>query len=101
MVFDLRAALLKKEEIESARLMEFDFRQRARCFRLLGAALTPPDDTLATMIALGDDATILAELAETRECDREALFALYLTCREAARQQLIGEIGDPTPHRLG
>ena len=101
MVFDLRAALLRKEEIESARLMDFDFRQRARCFRLLGAALTPPDDTLSEHIALGNDETILSHLVDTRGYDREALFMLYLQCREDARRQLIGEIGDPTPHRLG
>jgi hypothetical protein len=36
MVWDLRAALLRKEEAESARLQDFAFRLRVRTFRLLG-----------------------------------------------------------------
>ena len=45
MVFDLRGALLKKEEAESARLMDFEFRLRARTMRLLAAriGLLPAD----------------------------------------------------------
>jgi hypothetical protein len=30
MAFDLRSAMLKKQEVESARLAEFDYRWRAR-----------------------------------------------------------------------
>ena len=36
MAWDLRAAMLKKQEVESARLAEFDYRWRARTMRLLG-----------------------------------------------------------------
>ena len=42
MAWNLRAALLKKEEFESARLAEFDYRWGARTMRLLAAALDPP-----------------------------------------------------------
>ncbi|WP_241212717.1 hypothetical protein [Sphingomonas sp. ABOLG] len=37
MAFDLRAALLKKAEVETARLVDFEFRLRARTMRLLAA----------------------------------------------------------------
>ena len=39
MVFDLGKAMRKKEEFESARLMDFDFRQRVRATRLMARAL--------------------------------------------------------------
>jgi hypothetical protein len=34
MAWDLRAALLRKEEFESARLTDFDFREMVRAMRL-------------------------------------------------------------------
>ena len=97
MVWDLRGALLKKEEFESARLQNFEFRQRARAMRLLAAELGEDPQRLVVEIAEHDDAAILARLAE-RHGD---LAERYGRCRSEARAQLIAEIGDPTPHRLG
>ena len=101
MVFDLRAALLRKEEIESARLMDFEFRQRARTFRLIAAALDIEPSVLVKAIALHGDAAILDGLANELPKSREELGQLYARCRADAYAQLVGELGDPTPHRLG
>ena len=104
MVWDLRAALLKKGEFETARLIDFEFRERARTMRLLAprvdAALDPLE--LAGEIALGDDEAILRRLLDRYPgLDEERLRRDYAECRVMARRQLIAEIGDPTPYRLG
>lgn len=93
MVFDLRRALLKKEEVESARLMDFAFRLRARTMRLVAAHLgIAPEDLLARMV-LEDDEAIRTSL--------DMPLAEFEACREEARVALVAERGDPTPHRLG
>lgn len=101
MVFDLRRALLSKEEKDSARLMDFEFRQRARSFRLMAAALEIDADALVRTIALHGDPAILDALANDLPKSREELGDLYVKCRADAYRQLVGELGDPTPHRLG
>lgn len=101
MVWDLRGALLKKEEFESARLANFEFRQRARAMRLLAPLISADAEALVVEIAERDDAAILASLAGRMGIEAEALHRLHDDCRAQARAQLIGEIGDPTPHRLG
>ena len=101
MVWDLRGALLKKEEFESARLANFEFRQRARAMRLLAARIGQDADALALRIADKPDEGILADLAVELGRDPQALVVTYLECWVEAREQLIKEIGDPTPHRLG
>lgn len=103
MVWDLRGALLKKEEFESARLIAFEFRQRARTMRLLAPRIAPDlsADALVGEIALSDDEAILRKLAVAYpQIGEETLQAAYLQCREESRVQLIAEIGDPTPHRF-
>ena len=92
MVFDLRGALLKKEEFESARLADFEFRLRARTMRLLADKLGRPPEELVAQIALKSDEAILAETPSLAEH--------YDACRSEARRQLIGERGDPTPYKL-
>lgn len=103
MAWDLRAALLKKGEFETARLVAFEFRERARTMRLLSAQLFPEraTDALVREIALADDDAILAKLIVDCGLDEGAVRAAYAACRAEARRQLIVEIGDPTPHRLG
>ncbi|MBO9669252.1 MAG: hypothetical protein J7485_01920 [Sphingobium sp.] len=101
MVWDLRGALLKKEEFESARLTHFEFRQRARAMRLLAVRIGGDSDQMALRIADKPDEGILADLAAEFGCDPQTLVANYLECWVEARVQLIEEIGDPTPHRLG
>jgi hypothetical protein len=100
MTFDLRGAMLKKEEFESARLAEFGYRWRARTMRLLAAALDPAlsADEMAAETARRDDGAILADLA-ARYPDA-GVAGLYDRARAEARKALIAELGDPTPHRL-
>ncbi len=93
MVFDLRGALLKKAEVESARLDDFEFRLRARTMRLLAPLLGEDPELLVRRIAIEPDATIIASLPETAR-------AWYQEARAEARRQLIAERGDPTPHKL-
>jgi hypothetical protein len=93
MVFDLRGALLKKAEVESARLDDFEFRLRARTMRLLAPLLGVEPDQLVARIAVEPDAAILASLPETAS-------AWYDEARTEARRQLIAERGDPTPYKL-
>lgn len=92
MVFDLRGALLKKEEFESARLADFEFRLRARTMRLLADKIGRPQEELVAQIALKSDEAILA--------DNPQLAEHYPAAQAEARRQLIGELGDPTPTKL-
>ena len=96
MVFDLRGALLKKEEVESARLMDFEFRLRARTMRLLAARLGLLPGELVAEIAKGDDAAILAGLRPAPP----SVDAPYAAADARARKQLVEERGDPTPYKL-
>ena len=100
MAFDLRGAMLKKQEVESARLAEFDYRWRARTMRLLAARLDAglSADDMAAETARHDDEAILADLA-ARYPDA-GVQRLYEQCHAQARIALIEELGDPTPHRL-
>lgn len=96
MVFDLRRALLKKEEVESARLMDFEFRLRARTMRLLAPRLGMAESELLAEVALHDDGGILAGLRP----GNPGIDAQFREAREEARRQLVAERGDPTPHKL-
>jgi hypothetical protein len=100
MAWDLRGAMLKKQEVESARLAEFGYRWRARTMRLLAARLDPAlsADDMAAETARRDDGAILADLA-ARYPDANVA-GLYNRARAEARRALIEELGDPTPHRL-
>lgn len=98
MAFDLRAALLRKGEAESARLDDFAFRERARTMRLLAEALDEDAEALVRAIAAGDDAAILARLDQRHAPER--VNAAYAQARAQARAALITERGDPAPHRL-
>jgi hypothetical protein len=103
MVWDLRAALLKKGEVESARLDDFAFRLRARAMRLLadriGRGLSGED--LCRAIATEPDDAILAALADRfPDLSRKDLAVMHAACEVEARTALLAELGDPTPHRL-
>src|SRR3546814_8238077 len=61
MAWDLRRALLKKVEFESARLHDFEFRERARTMKLLATRVSAALETQAQdgEMALGEDEYIL------------------------------------------
>lgn len=100
MVWDLRGALLKKEERESARLADFEFRHRARTFKLIVERLeTDPAPVVALTARMEDDAA-LTQLALRHPAAADRMDAIYQECRAEAHKQLISERGDPTPYRL-
>ncbi|MCL9997887.1 MAG: hypothetical protein NBV68_00755 [Erythrobacter sp.] len=101
MVFDLGKAMRKKEEFESARLMDFDFRQRVRATRLLARALGIDEAALVEEVALRDADGLITLLAGRTGRARGEIEAIYAGCLTEARKQLIIERGDPTPNRLG
>lgn len=101
MAWDLRAALLKKQEFETARLLDFEFRHRVRTMRLIAAQLPLNGNELARRTVLEDDETILDDIVAKTGRSLEDVRELYIDSSVAARRQLIQELGDPTPHRLG
>lgn len=98
MAFDLRRALLAKEEAESARLEDFAFRQRVRAWRRTAAALGLDADAVVRRTARAADAVVIAQLTEETGVDVAAVLA---RCRDEARRELVAEQGDPAPFRLG
>jgi len=100
MVFDLRRALLKEEEFESARLAAFEFKHRARTLRPMARAMGIDEDEVAGKSATIKPAELNEWLAGQHEVGAAGLAELEQQCSAEARKQLIAEIGDPTPHRL-
>lgn len=101
MVWDLGKAMQKKEEFESARLLDFEFRLRVRATRLLARACGLDETVWVREVAARDTAGIIDRMASATGKDREDLLAEYQRGAAVARQQIIAERGDPTPHRLG
>lgn len=101
MVWDLGKAMRKKEEFESGRLLDFEFRQRVRATRLLARKLGVDEASLVDEIALRREDDLLALLAGQTSCSKDELASVYGQCLGEARRQLIAERGDPTPSRLG
>ena len=91
----------KKEEFESARLMDFEFRQRARATRLLARSCGMDEAALVAEIATRTEQAVIALVADRSGDTEEAVAARYAMCSAEARRQLIAERGDPTPYRLG
>jgi hypothetical protein len=100
MVFDLRGALLKKGEVETARLMDFQFRLRARTWRLVAEALGADPEEVVRLTASLDDEALQAHLAVLYPDEAKDLPALIRTASADARQALIAERGEPSPYRL-
>src|SRR5690242_16375330 len=101
MMWDLGRAMRKKEEFESARLMDFEYRLRARTMRLLGDKLGLDGACYARETALQGDEAILAMIGSDSGKAADEIAAFHARCAAEARAQLIGERGDPTPYRLG
>lgn len=100
MVFDLRGALLKKEEFESARLMDFEFRLRARSTRKLAERCGLPVAEAVRGMARHDEPTLLADIAGKCAQPLTEIIALYENCKAEARAELVAELGDPSPYKL-
>jgi prolyl-tRNA editing enzyme YbaK/EbsC (Cys-tRNA(Pro) deacylase) len=100
MVWDLRGALLKKEERESARLADFEFKHRVRTMRLLARKFSLDEKSIVTLVAKGDDEAALAHIASAHQIDETTLKKTFVRYVEEARKQLIRELGSPAPHRL-
>ena len=101
MIWDLGKALRKKEEFESARLMDFEFRQRARAARLLAKRCGLDETLLVRTIASCDETRFVADVASQSGRDPKDILAQHADCMAEARRQLIVERGDPSPVRLG
>jgi hypothetical protein len=101
MVFDLGKAMSKKEEWESARLLDFEFRRRARATRMTAQALGLDDTQAAQVVATTAEGDIPDRLAQLAGVDAQGVAADYHRNIAAAHSQLVAERGDPTPHRLG
>ena len=91
MASDLRGALLKKAEVQSARPEDVEFRLRARTMRLLAPLLGVEPEALVARIALESDEAILATLPEPAT-------SWYAEARTEAHRQLIDEWSDPTAY---
>jgi hypothetical protein len=116
MAFDVHAALVRKQEHESAKLDEFAFRQRARAIRLLVewalekaegmslpgiGALDPV--ALASEIATASDEELVGRIAVVLEpagITRRRVERRHQRLKEEAWLQLAAEMGDPTPRSL-
>lgn len=96
MVWDLRAALLRKEEFESARLTDFEFREMVRAIRLVAAEREADVKPILHELADHGLEAALALLGGGQNIE-----ARYHDAKREARRQLIAERGDPTPYRLG
>jgi hypothetical protein len=101
MVWDLGKAMRKKEEFESARVTDFEYRQRARAARILAQQLGLDEAELARATASHNGGSFLTMIAGMTGQTRGEIAQAYRTCLSVARGQLIAERGDPTPHRLG
>ena len=101
MVFDLGLAMRKKEGFESSRLMQFEFRRRARATRMLVTELGLDEAIAATLVASVPEQAVPAAVAERANMPVEAVAIEYFRCLRVAHQQLVDELGDPTPQRLG
>lgn len=101
MVFDLGRAMRKKEEFESARLIDFDFRRRVRAAKLLAASLGLDEALVAELVATLPEADVLTQMADRAGIAESEVVNAYPAMLAKAHQQLVVERGDPTPSRLG
>ena len=100
MAWDLRRALLRKEEFESARLTDFEFREMVRGLKRLALSLGQDAGWLLDRLADHGLDAALAALAEMTGYDIAEIEDFYRAARAEARRELITERGDPSPVRL-
>ncbi|WP_156254989.1 hypothetical protein [Sandarakinorhabdus oryzae] len=100
MGFDLAKALHKKAEVETARLQAFTFQQRARAISLIAKDHGLNPAAVAGALAVCPDAELIDRLAAAIGLAPAATAAAFTQALATARQHLVAEQGDPTPHRL-
>ncbi|MCW1987805.1 UNVERIFIED_ORG: hypothetical protein M2348_003555 [Sphingomonas sp. R1F5B] len=101
MAFDLRNALLRKEEYESARLTAFEFAETVRALKAMAAdRALHPRPLLDAMVEQGL-ASALTMIARQAGQSADAVEGAFLRARARARADLIALHGDPSPVRLG
>ncbi|MCP3733895.1 hypothetical protein M9979_03255 [Sphingomonas sp. RP10(2022)] len=100
MTFDLAAALHRKEEYETSRLVDFAFRVRARATRALAGELGLDMHVATALLVRHDEAGVCAALAAQTGRALDEVTASYRLHHAAAARALVVERGDPSPHRL-
>lgn len=100
MAWDLAKALHKKAEVETARLQAFAFQQRARAISLIAQSHGLDPASLASALAVCPDSELITRLASAIDMSPDATAAAFSEALATARQQLVAEQGDPSPHRL-
>jgi hypothetical protein len=100
MVFDLGRAMRKKEEFESARLMDFEFRRRARATRQLAQHFGLDEVVAAELVSTLSEDAVPERIAVLTGTPVEGVRAEYARCVAAAHAKLVEERGDPAPHRM-
>lgn len=100
-MFDLGLAMQKKQEFESARLLDFEFRTRARAVRMLAESLGIDEVAAADIVATTPAPELPGRIALLAGMRADECLAEYENCLAIAYRQLLVERGDPTPHRLG
>jgi hypothetical protein len=98
--WDLAKALHKKAEVETARLQDFAFHQRARAIGLIARAHGLDPVGLAASLSVCADTRLLHDLAAATGHTPAATAAILAEAMANARRDLIAEQGDPSPHRL-
>ncbi len=100
MTWDLAKALHKKAEMETARLQAFGFQQRARAISLIARAHGHDPVRLTSRLAVCPDAELIDRLADVTGLSPSTAATAFTEALSTARQQLVAEQGDPSPHRL-
>jgi hypothetical protein len=100
MNFDLRSAIIKRSEWETARAADFDFRHRARTIGRVAAALGCDAEAWVPLVAELDDAALCSRLAEAAARTLADVTRLHARESAAVRSELVAELGDPTPTTL-
>ena len=100
MVWDIGQAMRRKEEFESARLLDFAFRLRARTAGRFAAELGWDRTDLVARTVRQDQPALLEAVADRTGRPAAELERLWMRLEAQARVELIAEIGDPTPNRL-
>ncbi len=86
MVWNLGKAMQKKEEFESARLMNFEFRQRTPATRHLASSFGLEESTVVREIAIRNEDSLLDMVAAKAGKSRDEVLSRYQHCLSEARQ---------------